>query len=125
MDNQDTRCDTAQKYRFLSSHNLLKKLISVDVSHLRMSDIRIHDDRMIDNDNNVGNRYFIKTKSMLKLVCSKLNKGGYRLLVRSKTSAKEPFSVMNTFIPGLDRFCLVREGSFVMPHSFLASNVSL
>ena len=56
---------------------------------------------------------------MLHEVVSKLHGWGYCVLEREKTPSSSPFSVVNVYIPGLDRFHLIRSAFMVSPQSVL------
>lgn len=106
----DLRCEDSTTEKLLSNEGRLSSLVAPDVSNLPRDDQALNDDRFPRS-----------SELMFRDISDRLSRM-YPVFFRKRTEMSERFSVVSVFIPGLDRFNLIRTGNIVVPQQWLLEN---
>ena len=96
--------------KLLSNKERLSTLVAPEVGNLPKANQALSDDR-----------YSRSSEFMFRDISERLSRT-YPVLIRKRTEMSERFSVVSVFIPGLDRFNLIRTGNTVAPQQWLLKN---
>lgn len=102
----------AKVRRSLNKNRVLKKLVSIEE----------HSFKSVDWDNIEDQLICYSTRQQVDYLNQGLTRKNHPVYYRIKTPPYTSFVVVSTFVPGLERFHLIREGSFVVPQTWLRSH---
>lgn len=106
---ENTIKQDAEVKRSLDKNHLLKKLIFIEDYLFKR----------VDWDEIKDKVTYYSTRQQVDQLNQWLTFKKHPVYYRIKTPPYSPFVVVSTFVPGLERFHLIREGSFVAPQSWL------
>ena len=99
----------------LNKSQKLQKLIHPN-QHIDFANISYHNIAIAKNHHITQN---CTIRNMIDYICDNLNDHNFQILYRIKTNSYDPFSVVSLYIPGFERFHLIRMGNFVSAQSWL------
>ena len=111
---QHTSADQHKCFNYLKMQSSLKPLIDFSQSSL-FKKLATHQAYHSLTHQKMSVHHMIRT------LLTELHQLGYSVLYRIKTPTSSPLIVVTIFIPGLNRFHLIRTGSRVTPQSYLQS----